>query len=245
VHICATLAQTTSRSTVWDCPRTECGCHGNEPGIGQQPCTGAVERDLAVMPATSPSVVVLGGPNGAGKTTAAPRLLRGTLRVEEFVNADTLAQGLSAFRPEDAAIEAGRIMLARLQYLESQRKSFAFESTLASQMLARRLARVKEHAYAVHIVYLWLPSVDLALARVRERVRAGGHDVPAEAIRRRFERGRHNFFTLYRRLATTWRLYDASPLGGPRLAASGGVDKSTRVRDPKAWRQAAQGYEDE
>ncbi len=197
------------------------------------------------MLAISPDVVVLGGPNGAGKTTAAPRLIQRTLRVEEFVNADTLAQGLSAFRPEGAAIEAGRIMLARLDYLESQRKSFAFESTLASQTLARRLARLKEHAYSVHIVYFWLPTVDLALARVAERVRAGGHDVPADAVKRRFERGRHNFFTLYRQLATTWRLYDASSIAGPRLAAIGGAGKPTRLRDPRIWREAAQGYEDE
>jgi hypothetical protein len=87
-----------------------------------------------------PDAIVLGGPNGAGKSTSAPRLLRGPLQVEEFVNADTLAQGLSAFRPQDVAVEAGRITLQRLSVLEAQRKSFAFESTLASQGLARRLA---------------------------------------------------------------------------------------------------------
>ena len=126
----------------------------------------------------SPAVVVLGGPNGAGKSTAAPRLLRGSLKVEEFVNADTVAQGLSAFRPEDVALEAGRIILKRLDDLESQGKSFAFESTLASQALARRLERLKKRAYRIHIVYLWLPTAELAIARVAERVRAGGHDVP-------------------------------------------------------------------
>src|SRR4051812_43223741 len=105
----------------------------------------------------SPAVVVLGGPNGAGKSTAAPRLLRGSLKVEEFVNADTLAQGLSAFRPENVALEAGRIMLKRLDDLESQRKSFAFESTLASLSLVQRLRRLKDRDYRVHIVYLWLP----------------------------------------------------------------------------------------
>src|SRR5688572_26837846 len=104
------------------------------------------------MVVTSPGVVVLGGPNGAGKSTSAPRLLRGSLKVEEFVNADTLAQGLSAFRPEDVALEAGRITLKRLDDLESQRKSFAFESTLSSHTLARRLSRLKEHSYKVHIV---------------------------------------------------------------------------------------------
>ena len=138
------------------------------------------------MATISPGVVVLGGPNGAGKSTAAPRLLRGSLKVEEFVNADTLAQGLSAFRPEDVALEAGRIMLKRLDDLESQGKSFAFESTLASQALARRLERLKQRAYRIHIVYLWLPTAELAIARVAERVRAGGHNVSSEAVRRRF-----------------------------------------------------------
>lgn len=197
------------------------------------------------MGTISPGVVVLGGPNGAGKSTSAARLLRGSLRVEEFVNADTLAQGLSAFRPEDAALEAGRIMLKRLDYLESQRRSFAFESTLSSHTLARRLARLKEHAFGVHIVFLWLPTVDLALARVAERVRAGGHDVPADAVKRRFVRGRHNFFTLCRPLADTWRLYDASSIAGPRLVATGNGDRPPRIRDAQTWREAAQGYEDE
>lgn len=197
------------------------------------------------MDRTSPGVVVLGGPNGAGKSTAAPRLLRGSLRVDEFVNADTLAQGLSAFRPEDAALEAGRIMLARLDTLEAQRKSFAVESTLSGQSLARRLEGLKARGYRAHVVYLWLPTVDLALARVAERVRTGGHDVPAEAVRRRFERGRRNFFRLYRPLAETWRLYDASAISGPRLVASGEAGAPTAIRDAKTWHDATIGYDNE
>ena len=190
-----------------------------------------------------PGVVVLGGPNGAGKSTAAPRLLRGSLKVEEFVNADTLAQGLSLFRPQDVAMDAGRITLARLDALESQRKSFAFEATLASQGLARRLERLKGRGYLVHIVYLWLPDVELALARVAERVRAGGHDVPADAVRRRFDRGRVNFFTIYRPLADAWRLYDATPITGPTLVATGGAGLPTRVRRRETWEMAAKGFE--
>jgi len=186
-----------------------------------------------------PSVVVLGGPNGSGKSTAAPRLLRGSLKVEEFVNADTLAQGLSAFRPEGVALDAGRIMLNRLDELEAQRKSFAFEATLASQALARRLARLKTRGYTVHIVFLWLPTAELAIARVAERVRTGGHDVPSDAVRRRFSRGLHNFFALYRPIADTWRFYDGSSIRGPRLVASGGVRTQTRVRDRETWRVAS------
>jgi predicted ABC-type ATPase len=192
-----------------------------------------------------PAVVVLGGPNGAGKSTAAPRLLRGSLRVDEFVNADTLAQGLSAFRPEDVALEAGRITLKRLDDLESHRKSFAFESTLSGHGLAKRLLRIREWGYRVHIVYLWLATADLAVARVAERVRAGGHDVPVDAVRRRFARGRTNFFVLYRPLADAWRLYDASAIAGPRLVARGGRGTSTRVRDQLTWRAAAQEYANE
>jgi predicted ABC-type ATPase len=195
--------------------------------------------------AAAPAVVVLGGPNGAGKSTAAPRLLRGALKVDEFVNADTLAQGLSAFRPEDVAVEAGRLTLARLDTLEAQARSFAFEATLASQALARRLERLRAGGYRVHVVYLWLPTVDLALARVAERVRVGGHHVPEGTVRRRFVRGREQFFTRYRLLSDTWRLYDASPIGGPRLVAAGVRGEATRVRDRAAWREAAQGYLDE
>jgi predicted ABC-type ATPase len=194
------------------------------------------------MATISPGVVVLGGPNGAGKSTAAPRLLRGSLKVQEFVNADTLAQGLSAFRPEGVAVEAGRIMLKRLDDLESQGKSFAFESTLAGHAHARRLERLKQRAYRIHIVYLWLPTAELAIARVAERVRAGGHDVSPEAVRRRFARGRRNFFALYRPLADTWRLYDGSSIRGPRLVASGAARKPARVRDHETWRLASGEY---
>ncbi len=197
------------------------------------------------MAADRPVIVLLGGPNGAGKSTAAPRLLRGRLRVDEFVNADTLAQGLSAFRPDEAAIEAGRIMLARLNQLERQRQCFAFESTLASLSIARRLSRARAAGYRVHVVFLWLPDVELAVSRVAERVRSGGHDVPEMAIRRRFIRGRMNFFTRYRHLADTWRLYDASSIAGPALIASGGDRRDLRVRDASVWREAVGGYGNE
>ena len=192
---------------------------------------------------SAPSVVVLGGPNGSGKSTSAPRLLRESLKVEHFVNADALAQGLSAFRPEEIALDAGRIMLRRLDQLGDQRKTFAFESTLASQVLARRLERLKQHGYLVCLVYLWLPRVELALARVAERVRAGGHDVPAAVVRRRFDRSRVNFFTIYRPLAHSWRLYDAASITGPRFVATGGAGLPTRLRRREIWEMAAQGFE--
>ncbi|MGQ0732223.1 MAG: zeta toxin family protein [Acidobacteriota bacterium] len=189
-----------------------------------------------MVPSPAPTVVVLGGPNGAGKSTTAPRLLRGTLRVDEFVNADTLAQGLSAFRPEAAAVDAGRIMLRRLDQLAANRSSFAFESTLASLGLAHRLSALEAVGYHSHLLYLWLPDVALALARIAERVRMGGHDVPADTVRRRFERSRRNFFQRYQQIARRWRLYDASVLAGPRLIARGGRGRQARILDDEAWR---------
>src|SRR4051812_36652211 len=104
-----------------------------------------------MTPAKDPSVVLLGGPNGAGKSTVAPFLLRGTLKVDEFVNADLLAQGLSGFRPQAAALGAGRIMLARLDELARHRVSFAFEATLANRHHAIRLATLRDSGYSTHV----------------------------------------------------------------------------------------------
>lgn len=115
------------------------------------------------MPAKAPSVIVLAGPNGAGKSTTAPSLLRGTLGVGEFVNADTIAQGLAGFNPDRAAIPAGRVMTARLKEPARQRVSFAFESTLASRTLAPWLSHLVEGDYRLHLIFLWLPTAGLAV----------------------------------------------------------------------------------
>jgi len=191
-----------------------------------------------VPSADGPSIVVLGGPNGAGKSTAAPRLLRGALRVDEFVNADTLAQGLSAFRPEAAAVGAARVMLGRFEDLVRTRRSFACESTLASVMLAGRLIKWRGLGYRIHVVYLWLPNVEMALLRVKLRVETGGHDVPAATIRRRFERGRANFFGRYMAIADRWRLYDASPASGPVVIATGQAPDRRRILKSELWQRA-------
>jgi predicted ABC-type ATPase len=138
------------------------------------------------MAEKAPTVVVLAGPNGAGKTTAARTLLAGTLELMTYVNADVIAQGLSGFNPESMAMEAGRIMLRRLHSLVEQRISFAFETTLAGRAYSRWLRSIRETGYAIHLVYFWLTNPDLAVARVAERVRMGGHDIPEETIRTRY-----------------------------------------------------------
>jgi len=181
-----------------------------------------------------PSLIILAGPNGAGKSTVAPVLLHGALAVNEFVNADVIARGLSAFDPESVAIAAGRVMLARLHELADQRLSFAFETTLASRSFAPWLRNLKASGYEIHLLFLWLPSADFALDRVAERVRAGGHDVPAETVRRRYRAGLRNFFQLYEPLASSWRLYDGSG-PEPRLVAARLEEQPARVYDERVW----------
>jgi len=183
-----------------------------------------------------PDVIVISGANGAGKSTLAPNLLRDTLKVVEFVNADTIARGLSAFAPETAAIQAGRTMLKRLNELASDRKSFAFETTLSTRFYAKWIRELQSEGYQFHLIYLWLDNVDLAMARVKERVRAGGHNIPEETIRRRYERGRRNFFELYRPLADAWRIFDASSVA-PRLIAKGDKILGTDIVEDLAWKK--------
>ncbi len=184
---------------------------------------------------TAPLVVVIAGPNGAGKSTTAPRLLQDALAVAEFVNADAIASGLSAFRPETMAFAAGRLMLDRIRSLGRDRVSFAFETTLASRIFAPRLRRLRESGYRVHLAFLSIPTADLAVARVAERVRAGGHDVPETVIRRRFVAGLRNLFGLYLDLADTWQVFDNSALTVPRVIAAKMLDQERRILDGGAW----------
>lgn len=178
--------------------------------------------------------MILAGPNGAGKSTAAPDLLQDALSVNEFVNADVIARGLSAFDPDSAAIAAGRVMLARLHDLADQRASFAFETTLASRSFAPWLRDLRASGYAVHLFFLWLPSADLAVQRVAQRVTAGGHHLPEDTVRRRYHTGIRNFFTLYQPFATSWALYDCS---GPKakLVAEGVESRPPNVYDEGGW----------
>jgi predicted ABC-type ATPase len=190
-----------------------------------------------------PLVIIVAGPNGAGKSTAAPDLLRDALAVREFVNADTIASGLSAFRPESVAIAAGRIMLARMRALALAREDFAFETTLASRSFAPWLAGVQGSGYHVHALFLWLRSPELAVSRVAERVRLGGHDVPIDVIRRRYRRGLVNFFRVYLPLADSWQLFDNSEPGRPKRIAAGNRAGVRAVQDAETWRGLQETYD--
>jgi predicted ABC-type ATPase len=188
-----------------------------------------------VTPTRRPAVVALAGPNGAGKSTAGPALLRDALGIKEFVNADVIARGLSAFDPEAAAIAAGRVMLERLHDLADRRADFAFETTLAGRAYARWIRQVQRRGYDFHFVYLWLRDVEVAVQRVRRRVALGGHDVPEATIRRRYEAGLVNFFTIYQPLAKSWRFYDNSTETDPVLIAQGAGRRTRSIRDRKTW----------
>ncbi len=226
---------------------------------GQNPCRMAMRsvilpdapaweanRSFLHLPDTdtvmsSPQLVLIGGPNGAGKSTAAPQLLRDTLDVAEFVNADTIASGLSGFHPESAALQAGRVMLARLRDLASKRADFAFESTLASRSFAPWIRRLKQIGYVFHLTFLWLPDPDIAVARVATRVRDGGHDIPDATVRRRYYSGLCNFFRLYRPIADHWRFYDNTGTSGPRLISTGSGTVDLEIRDLRLWTHITKG----
>lgn len=180
-------------------------------------------------------LIIIAGPNGAGKSTTAPSLLKGTLAVDEFVNADLIAQGLSAFKPELSAFQSGRVMLERLHYLAKNKIDFAFETTLASKTFALWIDKLKTNGYEFHLIFLYLPNESFAVSRVAERVRTGGHNVPNETIKRRYKAGLHNFFNIYMTLADTWRLYDNSVAIGPELIAHGHGKKIDSIENKKIW----------
>jgi predicted ABC-type ATPase len=161
-------------------------------------------------PISKPSLYIIAGPNGAGKTTFARELLPDYVGCREFVNADLIAFGLSPFSPESAAIPAGRLMLARIRELARVRRDFGFETTLSGVTYLRMLREFKKQGYTIHLFYLWLDSVGLAVARVARRVQEGGHNVPEATIRRRFAKGLCNLFHCYRPLLDSWTIFDNS-----------------------------------
>ena len=136
-----------------------------------------------------PTMYIIGGCNGAGKTTASFTVLPDLLNCYEFVNADEIAKGLSPFRPESVAIEAGRLMLHRIEELMNQRVDFAFETTLAASLHLRTIAKAQALGYRVHLLFFWLESVELAQQRVQSRVKEGGHWISSEVIARRYRNG--------------------------------------------------------
>ena len=184
-----------------------------------------------------PQVVVIAGPNGAGKSTSAKVLVPDTMGLYDYVNADDIARGISPYHAESVAFEAGRVMLQRIKQLWSERRDFAFETTLSGKTYAKILERMRTDGYAIHLVFVALMSAELAAARVANRVTLGGHGIPEDVIRRRFVFGIRNLFRWYPALADTWSLYDNSGRGVPGLVASGTAQVEPDVLEPEIWKR--------
>ncbi len=157
-----------------------------------------------------PNLYIIAGPNGAGKTTFARKFLPDYVKCLEFVNVDLIANGISPFDPERAALRAGRIMLEQIHSLAERRVDFGFESTLSGRTYVKLLQEMKKRGYAIHIFFLWIGDVELALERIRLRVRNGGHGVPDATVHRRFGRSLPNFLRVYKPLADSWTIFDNS-----------------------------------
>lgn len=153
---------------------------------------------------------ILAGPNGAGKTTFATEFLPIEAECLNFINADLIAQGLSPFQPSKMAVEAGRLMIRHINVCVRKSESFAFETTLSGKGHYKKINKWKSQGYEIILYFLKLPSVEVAIERVKLRVSKGGHNVPEQVIRRRFEKGWKNFNTLYKPLADSWTIFDTS-----------------------------------
>jgi predicted ABC-type ATPase len=186
-----------------------------------------------------PQALIIAGSNGSGKSTAAVGVLPAGM---PFINADLIAQEISGRPGAEGDITAGRLLIQRVEALLIQKEDFAFETTLATKKLKQRVEAWRLLGYEISLVFFWLPSVDLAVERVASRVRAGGHNVPAETIERRYVGGLRNFFEIYRDLADTWHVYDNSG-EGPRLIARGGRLEELQVFLPEQWIRMQESYE--
>lgn len=153
-------------------------------------------------------IVIVAGPNGAGKTTFALTYLRVEARGLPFLNADLIAAGLAPLGSRHSDVLAGRLMLEEINGLVAEGHSFAFETTLAGRGYLRRIEQWRLIGYRVTLVFLSLPSPELAVERVRQRVAQGGHHIPEDVIRRRFAAGMDNFRSVYSRRVDNWVLYD-------------------------------------
>lgn len=184
-----------------------------------------------------PQFVILAGPNGAGKTTCAGVLLPPDV---PFMNADEIAKGLAGFEGIAQDLRASRHLLERISTFESDRRSFALETNLSNRGLLQRITRLRELGYSVTLIFLWLRSVDLAIDRVMERVRRGGHSVPAEVVKRRYRIGLENFLKFYQSKVDAWFFFDNSS-GDAHLVASRDGNSEEIVYQVDLWNALCSG----
>ena len=156
----------------------------------------------------SRNVYIIAGPNGSGKTTFAKKFLPDYVKCPNFVNADLIAQGLSPFSPRSAAIKAGKLVLSQIHEFADSGVDFAFESTLSGKLYVNLFRKLKIKGYKIHLFFLWIPNIELSIARIKDRVAEGGHNVPVQDVKRRFKRSICNFFKLYKPLLDSWILFN-------------------------------------
>jgi predicted ABC-type ATPase len=161
------------------------------------------------MPSRRPTIYVIAGCNGAGKTTFAKEFLPNEVKCLRFLNADEIARGLSPLKPSAGAMAAGRLLLTQVRECILRRETFALESTLSGKTYVRLFKEAKRLGYEIELHYLWIPSAILAVARVRQRVQLGGHNVPALDVRRRFKRSLVHLLSDYLPLAASWAIWDS------------------------------------
>ena len=180
-----------------------------------------------------PNLYIIAGCNGAGKTTASYSVLPEALECRTFVNADEIAKGLSPFEPEAVAIQAGRIMLQRIDDLISRSQDFAFETTLSTRSYVQTIKKAQAFNYNVTVVYFWLKSPQLAIERVQERVAEGGHHIPDDVVIRRYDRGLSNFFNLYLPICDYWLVIDNTVKPSETIAE--GKSGNINVKNTFIW----------
>lgn len=174
------------------------------------------------------NLYIISGCNGAGKTTASYTVLPEILNCREFVNADEIARGLSPFNPSSVAIEAGKLMLQRIEELLKRNETFSIETTLATRSYVNLVKQAQEQGYSVRLLFFWLSTPELAVKRVAERVSKGGHDIPQDIIRRRYVAGINNLFKLFMPIVNYWAIFDNSETPR-RKVAIGGKDTQTEI----------------
>ena len=183
-----------------------------------------------------PNLYIIAGPNGAGKTTFAGKFLPQFADCREFVNADVIAQQLSPGAPEASALRAGRLLLERIRVLAKQQQDFSFETTLSGTSYVAFLRDLKAQGYVISLYFLWIPTVEMALQRIADRVQRGGHNIPAPVVRRRFARGLTNLLTVYQSLCDRWIFFDnAGEI--PRIVAYGVRGTILAAIDEEAYRK--------
>jgi predicted ABC-type ATPase len=178
-----------------------------------------------------PDLYIIAGCNGAGKTTASFTVLPEMLKCDIFINADEIARGLSPLNPDLSSIEAGRLMLKKVNGFIPLQKDFAFETTLSSRTFRNTIFKARKFGYETTLVFFWLNSVDLAFERVETRVLEGGHHVPKNVISRRYFAGIKNLFNIYIPVCDYWMIFDNSEKSSSDLIAEGVTSKTNKIKN--------------